>query len=119
MATTNAALTDYIAQLSSRERAEFDRIERVVKGIAPDAELVMSYGMPTFTHNRKILLHFGVFKNHLSLFPGASPIAELSSELKHFTTSKGTIQFTADKPIPDQLLVEIVSRCFKRAKESV
>ena len=57
------------------------------------------------------------FKDHMSIFPGAAPVEELKQKLTEYKTSKGTIQFTMDRPIPDQLLQEILDLCIVRAKK--
>jgi uncharacterized protein YdhG (YjbR/CyaY superfamily) len=75
----------------------------------------MSYGLPTFKLNGKVVVHFGAFKDHMSLFPGATPVAELQDRLGEFKTAKGTIQFTPDHPIPDDVLQEMIQFCIERA----
>ncbi len=106
---------EYLAKLSTLQRTEFDRIKATVHQQAPRAELTMSYGLPTFKLNNMVLLHFGAFQNHMSIFPGAAPIAELAKMLSDYRTAKGTIQFTAEKPLPKQLLQDIIELCVARA----
>ena len=67
----------------------------------------ISYGMPMFRH-KGVLLWFAAFSNHCSLFPGAAVIAALKNELKGFHTSKGTIQFPANKPLSAALVKKLV-----------
>jgi uncharacterized protein YdhG (YjbR/CyaY superfamily) len=98
----------YINKLSEPERAEFDRIRTIVKDIAPDAEETFSYMMPAFKYKGKPLLYIGAFKNHMSLFPTSGPIAELEDKLKDYTTAKGTLQFTIDNPIPEDVIKDIL-----------
>jgi uncharacterized protein YdhG (YjbR/CyaY superfamily) len=83
-------------------------IRDIAKQIAPEAEEVVSWGMPGLKYNDKFLLNFAAFKDHLSIFPGAEVIQVLKKELADFPTSKGTIQFTLDQPIPDETLRSIV-----------
>ena len=54
-------------------------------------------------------MHFGAFKDHMSLFPTAEPVAEMKSELGEYATAKGTIQFTADKPVPEEIIAKLIS----------
>lgn len=98
----------YVNKLSEPERAEFERIRSIVKTTVPEAEETFSYMMPTFKYKGRPLLHVGAFKNHMSLFPTAGPIAELEDELKEFNTGKGTLQFTPDKPIPEDIIKELL-----------
>ena len=75
----------------------------------PQAERAFAWGMPTLKIGDENLCHVEGFKNHNSLFPSSGAIAEqLKSELKEFKVSKGTIQFTFDKPFPKSLLKKIL-----------
>ncbi len=67
----------------------------------------ISYGMPAFKY-KGVLVWFAAFSNHCSLFPTASVIEAFKNELKGFTTSKGTIQFPTDKPLPTALVKRMV-----------
>lgn len=64
--------------------------------------------MPTYYLNNKWLLHFAAFKNHISFFPQANGVAAFADKLTGYKTSKGTIQFPNDKPLPLNLISEIV-----------
>ncbi len=98
---------DYLkTKASSTQSAEFEKIRKIVKGLVPDADEVISYGIPTFKYKGKYLLYFGAFKTHMSLFPGA-PL-KLKEKLKGFKLAKGTIQFTEDKPVPEDIIKEMV-----------
>ncbi|HSX33288.1 MAG TPA: DUF1801 domain-containing protein [Candidatus Saccharimonadales bacterium] len=99
---------DYLAQLEPADRAALEHIRTTVRRMAPDAEEVWSYGMPGFKYNGHYLLGFAGFMNHLSLFPTGGPVQALKQELGDFKLSSGTIQFTADKPIPRPLLHTII-----------
>jgi uncharacterized protein YdhG (YjbR/CyaY superfamily) len=71
-------------------------------------EELISYGMPAYKVNKKILLYFGGFKNHVSLFPGRVAAFALRKEFSQYVTSKGTIQFPLDKKIPSKLVLQIL-----------
>ena len=103
---------EYVAELSSSQKSIFQRIQNIVMAIAPDAELVMSYGIPTFKYRGKILLHVGAFKDHMSIFPGSEATQKFADRLRGYKISKGTIQFTVDNPLPDEILREIVQMRF-------
>jgi uncharacterized protein YdhG (YjbR/CyaY superfamily) len=97
----------YLASVESPEaRALLERIRAIVREEVPDAEEVFSYGMPGFKFHGP-LVWFAAFKNHCSLFP-AGRVSAFADELKDFKTSKGTIQFTVEKPLPDSLVRSIV-----------
>ena len=73
----------------------------------PQAVEIISYGMPAFKH-KKVLVWFAAFSSHCSLFPTASVVEAFKTALKGFATSKGTIQFPIDKPLPTALIKKMV-----------
>lgn len=98
---------EYLASIPSDEaRGSLNKLRTIVKDEAPEAEEVISYGIPTYKLNG-MLASFAAFKNHCSFFPGHT-VRDFSEELKGFKTAKGTIQFTPDKPIPEHLVREIL-----------
>jgi len=103
----------YLALQPENVRVALEKLRQVIKTSAPDAEEVISYGMPAYRYHG-MLVYFAGFKNHYSLFPGnASMIAEMAEELKGYKTSKGTIQFALDKPMPVTLIKKIVKARMK------
>jgi len=100
-------IDEYLKVLPEDIRMTLDKVYKAIKSVAPNAEEVISYGMPAFKHHG-MLVYFAAFKDHCSFFPGSSQIVELHDELKSFKTSKGTIQFTVDKPLPLALVKKIV-----------
>lgn len=98
----------YLEAQPTDARQALERIRKIVKQVVPKAEEVISYGMPAIKYHG-ILLYFAAFKNHCSLFPAEGKIIEqFKEELKGYITSKGTIQFTTDKPLPASLIKMIV-----------
>ncbi len=100
-------IDEYLRALPEDVRMALEKLYKAIKSAAPDAEEVISYGMPAFKHHG-MLVYFAAFKDHCSFFPGSSQIVQLYDELKSFKTSKGTIQFTIDKPLPVALVKKIV-----------
>lgn len=98
----------YFGRLSDEENAEYQRLKIIIKSEIPDIEEVMSYGLPTFKQQGKVILHFGVFKDHLSVFPGSKAIEQLADRLTAFTISKGTIQYSLDNLLPNKIIKEII-----------
>lgn len=101
-------INEFLINVPNSQKAELERIRRVVRESVPEAEEVFSYGIPGFKYNGKYLVGFCAYKDHLSLFPTSRPIMELRDKLKRYKLAKGTIQFTLDNPIPDELIKEIV-----------
>jgi len=107
MNTTIKTVDEYLKALPSDVRSALEKIRSTVKSVAPKAEELISYGMPGFKYYGP-LVYMAAFKDHCSFFPGSSQVIKLYDELKEFKTSKGTIQFTVDKPIPVALIKKIV-----------
>lgn len=98
---------EYLAQVDWAEgRAALERLRVIVLEEAPDAEECISYGMPGYKQ-KGYLLGFAAFKNHCSFFPGGTA-QDFADELTGFKTSKGTIQFSPETPIPEPLVRRII-----------
>jgi len=101
-------IDEYLAPLSSDKRAALQKLRKAIKAAAPKAEECISYQIPAFRLDGKMLVWFHAAANHCSFFPGASPIAAHKKELEGYKTSKGTIRFAADRPLPDTLVRKLV-----------
>jgi uncharacterized protein YdhG (YjbR/CyaY superfamily) len=98
----------YLMSLPEEQREVLEKLRATIMSVAKGAEEKISYGMPTVYYKGN-LVHYAGFKDHMSLF-GASAFMtkELKSELDGFKTSKGTIQFTVEKPLPVALVKKII-----------
>lgn len=103
----------YLDKVNPKQRAELERVRKTIKWLVPDAVETISYGMPVFKYKNKYLVGFAPFKNHMSIFPGPGPIESLGDKLSGYVISKGTVQFTLDKPLSDKLLQEIIAARIK------
>ena len=102
-----SCVDEYLAQVPSDEaRASLERLRSIILEEAPGAQELISYRIPTYKVNG-FLVGFAAFKNHCSFFPGHT-VADFTEELKGYKTSKGTIQFRPDKPLPESLVRSIV-----------
>jgi len=100
---------DYLASIEPTDRSALEHVRRLAMQVAPDAEDGRSYGMPALKYRGKPLIGFISAKNHLSLFPFSPAVIEaVSDRLDGFDVSKGTIRFSVDRPIPDDVLRDIV-----------
>lgn len=104
-----SVVDDLLAKVDESQRAELEKIRGIIKNVVPEAEEVMTYGMPGFKYKKKYLISFAAFKNHMSLFPGAETLAELKSELGDHAASKGTIQFTLQNPLTNELIEKVAA----------
>lgn len=100
---------DYLAELEPGDRAAYEGIAAAVTRAAPDVEQAMSYGVPAFTLGGRPLLGVKASAKHLAIYPfSPSVVAAVAPKLSGFALSKGTIRFTAEQPVPDDVVVELV-----------
>ena len=97
----------YLAGLSDDKRAALEKLRQQIQAAAPKAEECMSYGVPGFRLNGKLLVSYGAATKHCAFYPG-SIVQRFKNELKNYDTSKGTIRFSADDPLPAALVRKIV-----------
>jgi uncharacterized protein YdhG (YjbR/CyaY superfamily) len=107
-ANTPRDAEDYLARIPAIQRKALEQLRRTIKSIVPDAVEVISYQIPTFKLNGRMLVSYAAFNEHCSFFPGAGPVAAHEDELKSFVTSKGTVRFTPEKPLPVALVKKLV-----------
>lgn len=100
----------YIASLEEPKRGTLEALRRTILEIIPEAEECISYGMPAFRLEGKVIAGFAAFKNHLSYLPhSGSVIAELGEAVASYKTSSGTLQFAIDKPLPKALVKKLIA----------
>ena len=101
-------IDDYLATLSDNQRAALAKLRKTITAAAPQAEECISYGIPAFRQNG-MLVGFGATANHCSFFLfSGSTVEAHQEELADHDTSKGTIRFPADKPLPAALVRKLV-----------
>ncbi len=102
---------EYLANTPEPARTTLKHIRAVIKSVVPkDTTEVISYRIPMFKY-KGMLVGYAAFAKHCSLFPtGSGVIEKFAKDLKSYRTSRGTIQFPPDKPLPDALLKKIVKQ---------
>jgi uncharacterized protein YdhG (YjbR/CyaY superfamily) len=100
-------IDSYISGFPEQTRGMLEQLRATIKLAAPEASEVISYGMPAYKQNG-ILVYFAAYKNHIGFYPTASGIEAFKPELSSFQSSKGTIHFPLDKPLPLELVTKIV-----------
>ena len=103
-----SSIDNYISQFPKETQMILEKLRELIKNLAPNAEEIISYKIPTFDINGKHLVHFAAFKKHIGFFPTPSVIIAFKNELSEYKTSKGAIQFPFNKPIPFNLIQKIV-----------
>jgi uncharacterized protein YdhG (YjbR/CyaY superfamily) len=101
-------IDEYFAGVPEPARSTLNKMRAAIRSaVPPEAAETISYRIPAFKH-KGVLVWFAAFSDHCSLFPTAAVIEAFKNELKGFTTSKGTIQFPTDKPLPTALIKKMV-----------
>lgn len=114
---TYTSVKEYLIDVPGDKRKVLDKLRKTISSFVPKAEEYISYGMPTFKYNGP-LVSYAAFKKHCSLFPwNATLIKKFAEELKPFKTSKGTIQFTVDNPLPVALVKKLIRERMKENEE--
>jgi len=98
---------EYIESKPEEIRAKLLEMRKLIQENAPDAEELISYGMPAYKLNGP-LVYFGAFKKHAGFYPTGSAIKKFTAELSAYKHSKGAIQFPLEEDLPVTLIKEIV-----------
>ncbi len=110
-------VNEYFSSLPANSKTLLTSLRKIIKEAAPEAEEVISYNMPAFKQNG-ILVYYAAHKSHIGFYPGSSAVTEIfKKDLTEYETSKGTIQFRLDKPIPKLLVKNIVKYKLKQDLE--
>jgi len=99
---------EYIASFSGQAREELERLRSLIKKLMPHAQEGISYGMPGYKLNKKPVVYFAGWKDHISLYPTPNGMEKFAEELAPYATGKGTAQFSLEEPLPIDLIVKIV-----------
>jgi uncharacterized protein YdhG (YjbR/CyaY superfamily) len=98
---------EYIALQPEHVRAGLEQIRKTIKKVVPKADEVISYGMPGYKFHG-MLVWFAAARNHYGLYAMANSVKVFKDKLKKYDCSKGTIRFPIDKPLPLDLIAEII-----------
>jgi uncharacterized protein YdhG (YjbR/CyaY superfamily) len=101
------SIDEYVSKFPKQIQDILQKLRQTIKEVAPQAQEAISYQIPTFKLNGN-LVHFAAFKDHIGFFPTSSGVAAFERELSEYKTSKGTIRFPLDRPIPFDLVRKIV-----------
>ena len=108
MATTNP-IDEYLASLDEPKRATLSSVRDTIMAIVPEAEQCISYRMPAFKLRGKTIAGFAAFKDHLSYLPhSGSVIPQLAIETAAYTSTRGSLHFPIDEPLPEALVRKLL-----------
>ena len=101
---------EYLAALDDTKRATLEQLRRTILELVPHAEQCISYGVPAFKVNGKVVAGFAAFKNHLSYLPhSGSVFPELADDVAPYATSSGALRFPIDSPLPKTLVKKLIA----------
>jgi len=99
------SVDDYIATQPPASQRVLSRVRRIIRKAVPGAEEVISYQIPAYKLNGRIVMYFAGWKEHFSLYPLNTRIAaRFKKELADYETSKGTIKIPLSEPVPVKLV---------------
>ena len=109
MAGKARTIDEYLAGLSDDKRAALQKLRKTIRSAAPGAVECISYRLPAFRLDGRMLVAFGATAHHCAFYPmSASTVKAHQDELKGYDTSPGTIRFPADRPLPATLVRKLV-----------
>ena len=99
----------YLAGLDRPQRSTLEALRKSIMEVVPDAEQCISYGTPAFKLQGKTVAGFAAFQNHLSYLPHSGSVLEtLPDDVAPYETSKGSLKFAINKPLPERLVKKLV-----------
>lgn len=114
---SSAEIDAYLAGLDAPKRATLEQMRETILDIVPEAEQVISYGMPAFRVDGKVVAGFAAFKNHLSYLPhSGSVVPALGDAVKGYTYTKGSLHFPIDRPLPKTLVRKLIATRLKQIR---
>src|SRR5687768_16359263 len=89
---------EYIKDFPEETQNMLQELRATIKKIAPEAEEMIGYAIPSFKLNNVYLVHFAAFKNHIGFYATPSGNEAFKKEISYYKTGKGSVQFPLDKP---------------------
>lgn len=102
---------EFISKYPEDVKAKLNQIRSLVKKIEPEAREGMAYGVPSFKLDGRNFFMYAAFKNHVGIYPTPIIIESFKKDLIDYETSKGTIKFPLNEPLPLPLIAKIVKAC--------
>jgi uncharacterized protein YdhG (YjbR/CyaY superfamily) len=100
----------YLRGIDEPKRSTLEALRRTILEIVPDAEQVISYKVPAFRVEGRIVAGFAAFKEHLSYLPfSGSVLPGLANELDGYTMTKSALHFPVDRPLPKTLVKKLIA----------
>lgn len=101
-------IDEYIKACPADVQERLNELRATIQELAPEATERICMRMPTYDLNGKWLVHFAAFSKHIGFYPQPEGIVAFKDQLKPYKTTKGTIQFPLNEPLPMDLIREII-----------
>lgn len=106
---TDPRVDAYLAELPQGQRDALQHLRERIRRVVPGAEETISYGMPAFKHRGTFFVSYAGWKRHCSLYPMTDSFrANHAAELEGFRGTKGSVHFTPERPLPDEVIDELI-----------
>ena len=106
---TAKEIDDYLAGVPEPKRSTLEALRRSILSVVPEAEQCISYGMPAFRVDGKVLAGFAAFKNHLAYLPHSGRVFQEIRELDDYTKTTGSLHFEIDTPLPEDIVEKLIT----------
>lgn len=112
-------IKQYIGSFPKEVSDRLKVVDDLIKKISPESVQTISYGMPAYKLDRKILVYFAGHKNHIGLYPYPSAIEAFKKYTEQYKTAKGSIQFQNDEKFPVDLITKIIKFRIKETTKKI
>jgi uncharacterized protein YdhG (YjbR/CyaY superfamily) len=107
MKTGVKSIDEYLVDFPEEVQIKLEQIRELGRQLCPNAKEAIKYGIPTFVEKGNIF-HFAAYSTHIGFYPGPEVIQVFANSLKPYKTSKGTVQFSIDEPLPLELIQQMI-----------
>jgi uncharacterized protein YdhG (YjbR/CyaY superfamily) len=104
----NHLVNEYISAFDSKTRAKLESLRNLISDLVPNAIESFSYSMPAYKLNKKPLIYFAAFKNHIGLYATPSAHREFVKDLAKYKHGKGSVQFPLENDLPIDLIKRMI-----------
>ena len=105
---TSPEVEAYLAAVDEPKRSTLNDLRKTILELLPDAEECISYGMPAYKVEGKVVAGFAAFKNHLAYLPHSGSVISTIPELASYTQTKGSLHFPIDEPLPRYIVSKLI-----------
>lgn len=103
-------IDEYLAALDDPKRSTLRKLRETIRSLAPDAVETISYGMPAFKENGKVVAGFAAFANHLAYLPhSGTTLSTVENDIVGYDHTKSSLHFAVGKPLPKTLVKKLIA----------